>query len=327
MAHSSKAPVLPMILTLLLTASVHVTAADSNGAKEILQEGITLFTNGLYDSALTSFRNLTLDKSADAVLKASGYFWLAKSYMALGKLDEAEKNLEFCLTTYPNAVDHSEALYQKGRLLFMQEEYENAIQELQGFLSSYPQSPFVGNAYFWVGESLYNLGRLDEATAVYAKIVRDYPASLKVETAQYRLSLINLMRREEELTKLLKWSHEDSLKNTEEYQQREKTYEQAITALQKRLASAGLAPDGKSPADAQSALAQKTAEADQLAAELQALKAQTAGQAVGASALPADLENQRKVLEATRKLLELKAEALALKEVYLRWIEGNGGGR
>ncbi len=338
MAHSPKASLL-LFLTLLFSASMPVSAAESNGAKESLQEGITLFSNSLYDAALVQFQNVTLDKSADEVLKASGYFWIAKTYMALGSLDQAEKNLEFYLATYPDAVDHAEALYQKGRLLFMQEEFEAAIQELQSFISANPKSPFAGNAYFWVGESLYNLGRLDEAMAVYEKIVRDYPTSFKVETAQYRLSLINLMKREEELTKLLKWSHEDFLKSTEEYQRREKTYEEAIADLQKKLAT------GQSAADLQTALAAKAAEADRLAAELEALKTQIAAGSPPASTTPpaqstppttpaqapqaaAPVEPPEapavELTENQKKLLALKEQALALKEIYLKLLAGGG---
>ena len=139
-------------------------------------------------------------------------------------------------------------------------------------LSSAPtrSSAFVSSAWFWVGESLYGLGQLDDALAAYQKIVTDFPTSVKLEAAQYKVSLIQLSRREVELSKLLKWSHEDFLKSVEEYQNREKAYVQAIEAYQKRLAGVNPDEDRRIIADLQQQLAKKTDEAAQLAAELNA---------------------------------------------------------
>ncbi len=234
--------------------------------------------------------------------------------MAIGKLDDAEHNLEFYLATYPGAADYEEALYQKGRLLYMQEEFENAIQAVQAFIAAYPKSSFVPSAWFWAGESMYGLGRLDEALAVYQKIVLDYPTSAKVEAAQYKVSLIQLQRREVELTKLLKWSHEELLRSDEEYQSREKAYVQAIEVYQQRLSATGSAEDRKFIADLQQQLAKKTDEAARLAAQLK-----TGGSAPAVTSAASD--------QAVRlqRLLDAKEAALALKETYLRWLAANGG--
>jgi tetratricopeptide (TPR) repeat protein len=351
MAYIAKASILPMILSLLMAVAPSLPAANE-GAKEDLQEGIRLFTSGLYDNAITAFQNVLLDTSATPVLKASGYFWLAKAYMAVGRLEEAEKYLETYLASFPGGVDYGEALYQKGRLLFMQEEYDNTIQQLQQFLSKYPQSSLVANAYFWVAESLYNLGRLDEASAVFKKIVVDYPSSFKVETAQYRLSVIDLVRRELELTKLVKWSHEDFLKSVEQFQLRERTYQQAIESLQKKLASTGQLQDEKTIADLRSSLEKKSAEAEALSAQIQDLKDQLAdqaaslataqaqatapspaevaaaqAQAAAAAASLQDIEKRKADLDRVSRMLEVKQDALALKEAYLAWLERNGGKR
>ncbi|MDR0877922.1 MAG: hypothetical protein LBN21_07700, partial [Treponema sp.] len=48
--------------------------------------------------------------------------------------------------------------------------------------------------------------------------------------------LVNQKKIEIELLALLKWSHEESLKTQEEYQKREKSYDQALIAYQKRIA-------------------------------------------------------------------------------------------
>ena len=272
-----------------------------------LRDGIDQFRNGQYDRAILLFHNVILDPSAGDQ-KATAYFMIAKSYLAVGKLDDAERNLEFYLATYPAAPDYEEAVYQKGRLLFLQAEYQSSIQVLQGFIKDHPKSTFVSSAWFWVGESLYALGMLDDAQAVYQKILTDFPASVKVEAAGYKLSLIQLRRKEVELTKLLKFSHEELLRSVQEYQNREKAYVQAIEAYQKRLGSAASDDTRKIIADLQQQLAQKT---DELA------KLRSSASATATTSGP----------EADRleRILAAKQRALALKELYLQWLITNGG--
>ncbi len=301
MDHFMKASSLPIVVAFSLAAAM--LAADAESAKKALREGIEHFRNGRYEKAVAAMQDIPRDPSATDQA-ADAYFWTAKSCMALGRLGEAEKNLEIYLAQYPNDKNYSEAVYQKGRLLYMQEEYESSIQVLQGFLSKYPHSTLAPNAYFWVGESLYSLGRLDEATTVYRKIIVDYPASAKVEAAQYRVSLVDLSRREVELSKLLKWSHEDFLRSMEEAEQREKIYAQAIDSYQKKLSGSGDAGDIKN---------------------MEAVPSGSA--AVGTAAQLEEIRRQRIELDRTRKLLAMKQEALDLKEAYLKLIESNRGGR
>jgi tetratricopeptide (TPR) repeat protein len=174
----------------------------------------------------------------------------------------------------------------------------------------------VSSGWFWVGESLYSLGKLDDAMTVYQKVIRDFPSSVKVEAAQYKVSLIQLRRKEIELARLLKWSHEDFLKATEEFQHREKSYEQAIEAYQKRLAAASVsAEDQKTIADLRQQLADKTEEANQLAAQVARL---------GAAPPAAETAREEERLANLRRLLAAKQQALALKERYLIWIEATG---
>lgn len=309
MSHHGKA-LLPVVLLALFLCSVQ-SFAQSSGSSGDLRDGIDQFRNSQYDKAILLLHNVILDPNAGAD-KAAAYLLIAKSYMAVGKLEDAEHNLEFYLATYAGAADYEEASYQKGRLLFMQQEYDSAVQVLQAFIRTSPKSPFVSSAWFWVGECLYELGRLDDAQAVYQKIVTDYPTSVKLEAAQYKVSLIQLRKREVELAKLLKWSHEDFLKSVEEYQNREKAYVQAIEAYQKRLAGVNTDEDRKMMADLQQQLARKTDEAAQLAAQLKAR-----GSSPGAPTNQPPPQLQR--------LLSAKQAALALKETYLLWMASNRG--
>jgi tetratricopeptide (TPR) repeat protein len=295
-----------------------------------IKEGKDLFAAGAYDKAILVFRNVILDPAADSE-KGDAYFWTAKAYMALGKADEAERNLEVFLSGWQDSTDFPEALYQKDRLLLQKDEFENAIQVLQTFLTAYGRSPLVPNAYFWVGECLYGLGRMDDALKLYRKVLQDFPTSYKVEAAQYKVSLIGLRQREIELAKLLKWSHEDFLKSIEEFQKREKTYEQTIESYQKKLAVLEAAQYQKTIQDQKKDLEKKTAEIARLTeqwktanSELEKFKAVPTGSTVAVdSTRLSELERDREKNVRTLKMLALKQEVLLLKEKYLTWLDSN----
>ena len=305
MSYPRKALV-PILLVLFCVTPLMAGAQSSSPAAD-LKDGIDQFKTGQYDKAILLFHNVILDPSA-ADQKPMAYLLIAKAYIAIGRLDDAEHNLEFYIATYPAAPDIEEAYYQEGRLLFLQNDFENAIKALQAFIASYPKSGFLPSAWFWVGESLFGLGRLDNALAVYQKIVSDFPTSVKLEAAQYRVSLIQLQQKEVELSKLLKWSHEDFLRSVEEYQNREKAYEQAIAAYQKRLASSASSDDLQTIASLRQQLAQS-------------------GGAASPGTTPAAAPTASSSAQIARlaALLAAKADALALKEKYLAWLEANGG--
>jgi TolA-binding protein len=289
-----------------------VLGAQSSEAR--LREGLSHFREGRYQQAAASFQGIIEEGSASeaATVKGEAYYWAARSYLALNLYDEAARNLELFLTSYPEHRLYPDALYQKGRLLFLQGEPENAILVFEQFLEAYPDHELVANALYWSGESLYSLGRLDEAARVFAEVVNDYPASFKVSDAGYRLSLIEFKKREDELMKLLKWSHEETLRVTEEFQRREKAYEQAIAIYQRRLSAAGEAAESAAVGEA----AALRSENERLRQRITALETQLAaqgGQDAETGALYEELENRRQLLEA-------KAEALAVKEALLQTL-------
>lgn len=290
-----------------------------------VEQGIRLYQQGRYTDALGEFRSV-ISRSDLEGFHDQAYFWVAKTYIAMGEYEEAEANLEYFLAEFDESRLYPEGEYQKGRLLYLQREFETAIQVLYGFVNRYPDDPYVSNAFFWIGESLYSLGNFDEAETVYAHIVDSYPDSFKIEAARYRLQLIQFKYRENELVKLLKISHEEYLRAVEEFLQREKAYEQALTEYQKRIAVV-MSEDLEAEFDELNAeLKESQALVDRLQRENQQLTAQLDAQGSSQDAQPvpriAPTDTER-----VRELLEMKAEALELKEFYLGLIEKDGPGQ
>jgi tetratricopeptide (TPR) repeat protein len=84
------------------------------------------------------------------------------------------------------------------------------------------------SAFFWMGECLYSMGQLDKAEQFYNWIITRYPSSPKCELSSYRIDLVKQKKIETELLTLLKWTHEEALRNSENYQRNISTCEQSV---------------------------------------------------------------------------------------------------
>lgn len=192
-------------------------------------QGLNLFQQGNYREALAQFRQVLSDPGL-VELRGDAYFWTAKTLVALERYGEADQNLEFFLTRHPENRNIPEAEYLRGRIHFLEKSYEAAIQVFAAFVKDHQRSPFVPNAYYWTGESLFSLGRYDEAEVFFTVIVDRFQASSRYEAARYRIDVITMKKREQELLTLLQWVQEESIKNLNEFRIREATYEQAISS-------------------------------------------------------------------------------------------------
>jgi TolA-binding protein len=306
---------------LIIIATLPCVAQESKESAE-LSEGMQYFQRGQFQQAIVNFRNIILDPAQEKY-HGDAFFWLARTYIVLEQLDDAERSLESFLLNYPDHVYYSEALYLKGRLLFMQDELENSIQVFQNFINTYPKSKFVPNAYFWVGEALFLLGNFDSSMKIFQVLLQQYPQSVKIEAAKYRIDLIKLKRRENELLKLLKMSHEELLKTLEEFQKKERTYEQAIAAYQKKLAASGQADRDKEILRLQEQLQKKEKEIADLSRLTECerkLSEKTSSTGVGEKITPGakTATTDMKELKRGERLLNAKEEALFLKAQLLQ---------
>ncbi len=211
---------------LILTAGLCSLFADD------LVSGLDAYARSDWKNALEHFRKAV---SRPETATAEAWYWLVMSEISLGDHTGALRNADRFLAAFPQDGRTADIQYQKGRVLFLEAQYERSIQALYTFVSSWPRHALVSSAYYWIGESLFAVGRYEEAAGLFYRVVSVYPGSVKHEASVYRLSLIERTSREEELLGLLKLSHEESLRVIEEYQRRERTYEQAINAYQKRI--------------------------------------------------------------------------------------------
>ena len=68
--------------------------------------------------------------------------------------------------------------------------YEEATNQLQGFLARYPSSPLAGDAQYWLGESYYVLREFERARQAFLSLGIDHPDSKHLADAMLRLGYI-----------------------------------------------------------------------------------------------------------------------------------------
>lgn len=286
-------------LALILLSVTAGLSAES--APSILALGQEAYSQGEYLAALTQFQKLVGDPESRT--RPEPYLWLAKTYFAILDTKNASLNLDYYLQNFPKDGGRSEGLYLQARILYADGDYAHAIQAFSQYLDLAPSGDQVPNALFWMAESAFALGHYQEAGVLYNKIVQGYPSSFKLEASRYRLSVIDLRHREEELLKLLQWSHSEALNSAEEFQRREKAYQQSLAAYQKKVLELQSSDLGAKVASLEESNRQKDA-------QIAALK--LAGPAQADKTVSGDQST-------LVRLLELKVQALALKAYFLEW--------
>jgi len=226
-----KAVLVPLIMLYLGVFSVSAQNRPAS-SQEFLDIGLSLYSEALYTESIALLRCIP---SGDP-LYPDALYWISMSEIALRKYNDALTDLEKLAKL--KSRWSGEILYNRGRCYFYLGEYEKALVNFGGHIESLGDED-LGRAvsFYWMGESLFALGRLDSAANAYSIVIDQYPYSVKYEAACYRLELISRRKVEGELLALLKWSHEESIRSLEDYRARERIYEQAIADNKREIAA------------------------------------------------------------------------------------------
>lgn len=199
-----------------------------------LQRGVNLYRESRWREAISELRAAQVE-AGNQRQNSEALYWLALAELAAADYESALRDMD--------ALERSggertlDIAYHRGRAYYYLGYYEEAIALLYDYATKAGtgEKARVSAAYYWIGECLLSLGQLEKAKDFFTAITEQYPESAKFEAATYRIALINQKKVESELLGLIKWSHEESLKNIEENNRREKTYDQALNAYQKQI--------------------------------------------------------------------------------------------
>ena len=72
--------------------------------------------------------------------------------------------------------------------------YDQAIPEFQTFLQNFPNSSYVPNAHYWLGQLLFNKQDWAGAGEQFQSLITDYPDSSKRADATLKLGITEMER-------------------------------------------------------------------------------------------------------------------------------------
>jgi TolA-binding protein len=295
-----------------------LSASPASPVSPRLQGGIQLYGEGKWREAVIELRRAQAEASS-VEQRAEALYWISLAELSAGEYEASLRDMEELARIAPSSPRQAELPYHKGRACYYLGRYDEAVVLLKDYSDRVGEGEDSRKsaALYWIGECLYALGQLDRARDVFILITEQYPQSAKFEASSYRIDLINQKKVEMELLALLKWSHEESLRTMEEYQRRERSYDQALIAYQKRIAE--MLKDTRL-ADLENANANYR---KQLAEAEDRIRVLEAGLAEKSAASPPSTETKAQLLDLKARALELRNELE--KDTQALESGGNGG--
>ncbi len=115
------------------------------------------------------------------------------------KREEDKKGIEGGSTTSP-----SEA-YRLAYNDYLRGNYNLAIISFQNYITQYPNSSFVPESIYWMGQSYYNEGMYKEAAHFFEQVEKRYPAHEKAPNALLKTGLALIKLKEPDQAKKRLW--------------------------------------------------------------------------------------------------------------------------
>ena len=94
----------------------------------------------------------------------------------------------------PLSENENEAYDKAVNLILKDRLYEQAIPEFQTFLQNFPNSSYVPNAHYWLGQLLFNKQDWASAGEQFQTLIANYPDSSKRADATLKLGITEMER-------------------------------------------------------------------------------------------------------------------------------------
>ncbi|WNC73921.1 tol-pal system protein YbgF [Thalassotalea psychrophila] len=91
---------------------------------------------------------------------------------------------------YSSNLTENEAYDHAVNLVLKQKKYDLAITEFQSFNQKFPNSSYSANAHYWLGQLLFNKGKLKEAGTEFSNVINNFENSSKRSDAMLKLGMV-----------------------------------------------------------------------------------------------------------------------------------------
>ena len=96
------------------------------------------------------------------------------------------------------SAEETQAYDAAVSLVMKDKNFVKAVPAFEGFIQKYPQSGYVPNAHYWLGQLLYNQGDTDNAKANFLIVAQKFKDSPKRADAILKLGMITLSEGDKE---------------------------------------------------------------------------------------------------------------------------------
>lgn len=103
-------------------------------------------------------------------------------------------------TVDTNGISDKDAYQSAVSLIMNDKNYSAAHKAFTKFINNYPNSPFLSNAYFWLGEASLKQGNNTEAKQSFLVVIKDNESNKRAE-ALYKLGVISLQEKKTDYAK------------------------------------------------------------------------------------------------------------------------------
>jgi TolA-binding protein len=189
--------------TLLAVAVVGLTVgttsaeepASSDAAKTAYASAAALQNREAWELAAEEWQALIAAHAQDP-LALKGRYYLGICQLKAGDWPAAAKTLEAVVASKADAATVALARWELGRGAFEAAQkaptpaaYAAAAANLRGFLDNSPGQPQAADATHFLGESLWQAGKRDEALATWQRFLKDHAASPRTPEVLYALGV------------------------------------------------------------------------------------------------------------------------------------------
>src|SRR5690554_5863407 len=91
---------------------------------------------------------------------------------------------------YSANISENEAYDQAIQLVLRDQRYDAAVPAFESFIKQFPNSSYVPNAHYWLGQLLLTDSKLDQAKVHFSKVVNEYKDSNKRGDCILKLGII-----------------------------------------------------------------------------------------------------------------------------------------